>query len=182
MSTRGKKYYYQLHVSDADSNTVWHGSKMDSNKKKILLVEAVEVEEIFNDYRIVYRTSPYQINYYSYHYWVKKPEKIIRDFIYTFCTKSKFFNKIIMNYSEGEPDWLLTSKVSVMEEVDHKEYWYARLNMQLELKEFKTGESIISHSFDRRERLLNKRVEYVPMVISSILKSELEVLLNKLIQ
>ena len=75
MSGQGK-YYYQLNLIE---NQVGENKKelsLRGDEKKIIFVEAVEVDEIYNDYRMVYRTSPYQLNYYGYHFGSKNPKSL----------------------------------------------------------------------------------------------------------
>ena len=120
------------------------------------------------------------LNYYSYHFWIKKPEKLVRDFVYNFFVKSLRFSKVITNYSEGDPDWILKSRVKIIEEYDQLEIWFARLKMEIEIKDFKSGETLLVHNFDQQRRLPTKSVERVPVALSSILQKELEKLMNKM--
>jgi len=169
-SSPGKKYF-QLHIDDLRP-----GDKEQTvveKTDKIILVENVDVEDVYNDYRIVYRTSPYQLNYYSYNFWIKRPGKIIRDAIYTYLLKKNIFKKVIYHFAEGDPDYLLKAKVDILEEYDLKQLWYAHLKMEIEVRDFKSGNTIMFYRFDKRKRLSERRVERVPVAISKILKEEL---------
>ncbi|MCK5058489.1 MAG: membrane integrity-associated transporter subunit PqiC [Candidatus Aminicenantes bacterium] len=169
-SSPGKKYF-QLHIDDIPRGNQEQTEVEEPDK--IILVEIAKVEDVYNDYRIVYRTSPYQLNYYSYNFWIKRPGKIIRDAMYTYLLKANIFKKVILHLAEGEPDYLLKTKVDVLEEYDLKRVWYAHLKMEIEIKDFKSGKTIIFYRFDKRKRLSERRVERVPVAISAILKEEL---------
>jgi len=173
----GKKYY-QLHLDSMGPGTTDKGAVHTGNK--VLLVEAVEVEDIYNDFRVVYRTSPYQLNYYSYNFWIKKPGKLVRDSITDYLSKSNIFKKVIKDYSEGSPDLLLKAVVHILEEFDQPGVWFAHLKMDIEIKDFKSNQTVLSHSFDRHRRLSQKKVERLPMAISRILKEELDKVIKKL--
>ena len=176
----GKKYY-QLHLDNSGPPVTVGKSDIHSGDK-VLLVEAVEVETIYDDYRVVYRRSPYQLNYYSYHFWIKKPGKLVRDSIRDYLSKSNIFKKVIKDYSEGSPDLLLHASVHILEEFDQPGIWFAHLKMDIEIKDFKSNQTVFSHSFDRHRRLPRKKVERLPAAISKILKDELDIAAKKLLQ
>lgn len=178
ISSSPRKKYFQLHIDEAGRETKPHAVVEKSGK--IIMVESVDIEDIYDDYRIVYRTSPYQLNYYSYNFWIKKPGKIIRDAIYDYLLKRKIFKNVILQFAEGEPDYLLKANVDVLEEYDLKQLWYAHLKMAIEIKDFKSGKTIVFYRFDKRKRLPEKRVELVPAAISKILKEELAKVIEEL--
>ncbi len=177
MTSTGREYY-QLYLppppANLEENTA--APKID----KILLVESVEVGTFYNDYRMVYRTSPYSLNYYSYKYWIRKPELLIRDCIVDYLSDTKFFKQVIIKFARGEPDWQLKAVVRVLEEYDRPEAWHAHLKMELVVVEFKSGQQVLSHSFDRQVRLVKKKVEQFPIAVSLILKEELDIVMEKL--
>lgn len=180
ISSSPSKRYFQLHIDDAvkERKTQAVVEKYD----KIILVETVDVEDVYNDYRIVYRTSPYQLNYYSYNFWIKRPGKIIRDAISTYLTKTDIFKKVIYHFAEGEADYLLKAYVDVLEEYDLKQVWYAHLKMEIEIKDFKAGKTVLFYRFDKRKRLSERRVERVPVAISKILKEEMAIVIDQLLK
>ena len=172
------KRYYQFYLDSSELGTV--DKRTVKTGDKILLVEAVAVEAIYDDYRVVYRTSPFQLNYYSYHFWIKKPGKLVRDSISGYLSKSNIFKKVVNDYSEGSPNLLLKAAVDILEESDQPGIWFAHLKMDMEIKDFKSNQTILSHSFDRHRRLSIKKVERVPVAISWILKEELDKVIKKL--
>jgi len=165
------KRYYQLHM-EAGKNL----PKID----KILMVEAVEVDKVYNDYPLVYRLSPYELNYYSYEFWIKKPGQMMQDAVVDYLSKSSSFKKVITKFLEGEPDLLLKAKVNKIEEYDRKDAWFAHLNMEIIIKTLKPGESVLIHNFDRKKRLSEKKVGKVPIALSIILEEELAKVIKQL--
>lgn len=170
ISSPGKNYY-QLHMK-------CRGSVIKIGK--ILLVESVDVDPIYNDYRMVYRLSPYELNYYSYKFWIKKPGQMMRDAIFEYLSKKNIFDKVLKKFSDEEPDFLLKAKLNALEEYDLKETWFARLNMEIEIKNHKTGNTVLTHNFDRKKRIYVKKVGRVPIALSIILEEELANAVNKL--
>ncbi|MCX6582175.1 MAG: ABC-type transport auxiliary lipoprotein family protein [Candidatus Aminicenantes bacterium] len=147
---------------------------------KIMLVQPVEVDAAYDDYRLVYRLSTYELNYYSYEFWIKKPGTMMRDVITDCLSRGGAFAKVIMLFSEGDPDFLLDSAVEVIEEYDRPDAWFARLKMSIKIKDFKTNEPVLVHQFDRKEKLTEKKVEKVPVVLSMILEEELAKVVEQL--
>ncbi|NIM12403.1 MAG: hypothetical protein GTO45_09840 [Candidatus Aminicenantes bacterium] len=176
MTTTGEKKYYQLYLPPDSGGKGTPAANIDY----VLLVEKVEVEDIYNDYRVVYRTSPYQLNYYSYHFWIKKPEKIVRDAITDYLSKGKYFKGIITEFSGGMPDLMLKASVHMIEEYDRAEAWLARLKMDIEIKDFKARKRVLLHSFDRHISMPAKNVAQLPIFISRILKEELDSVIKQL--
>ncbi len=177
MATTADKKYYQLYLPPDSGDA---GTPAPPRFDYVLMVEKVEVEDIYNDYRVVYRTSPYQLNYYSYHFWIKKPEKIVRDAITDYLSREKYFKDVITGFSGGMPDLMLKASVHIMEEYDRPEAWLARLKMDIGVKEFKTGKRVLFHSFNRHISMPAKNIVQLPIFISRILKEELDSALKQL--
>lgn len=178
ISSVGKEYFqlYLPQTTTAAAAGVETTHKID----KILLVESVEVDPIYNDYRMVYRTSPFHLNYYSYKYWIKKPELLVRESIVDYFSKNNVFKKVITGFAEGEPDIQLKAVVHIIEEVDRPGTWLAHLKMDFRIIDFKTKEPVLSHSFDRQRQLPARKVEHLPIAISGLLQEELDKVISRL--
>lgn len=170
MSSPGRKYY-QLYLEGEEKPA-------EKTINKIIMIEQVKVDDLYDDFRVVYRISPFQINYYSYAFWADKPAKLIRDSLTHYFLKRQIFRKVIQEISEGIPDIVLKSKIHFIEEIDSPESWYARLSMEIEVLDFESNERLYFQQFDRREPLYAKNVALVPVVLSNILEAEL----NKIIE
>jgi hypothetical protein len=81
---------------------------------------------------------------------------------------------------QGDPEIALRSNVRLVEEIDNPNVWFGRLAMDLEFLEFKTGRTIVKHTFDRRLPLEARKVRFLPGVLSGILITELDVAVKKL--
>jgi uncharacterized lipoprotein YmbA len=176
ISSVGKEYF-QLYLPRVTTTAA--GGESTYKIDKILLVESVEVDPIYNDYRMVYRTSPFHLNYYSYKYWIKKPELLVRDSIADYFSKNNVFKKVVTGLAEGEPDMQLKAVVHIIEEYDRPDSWFAHLKMDILIIDFKTGEVLLTHSFDRQRQLAARKVEHLPIAISGLLQEELDKVINK---
>lgn len=179
MSSAGRQYhqlFLPINRIAADTGSTTPLPLID----KTVMVEETAIDEIYNDYRVVYRESPYQLNYYSYQFWAKKPGKLVSDVIITYLHGNRLFKNTISHFSQGDPDLLLKATVHIIEEIDRSDTWFAHLKMDIQVKEFKTDKPVLFHSFNRRKRLAAKKVEQLPVVLSSILREELDIVIEKL--
>lgn len=167
------KRYYQLHM-EVDQAV---GSPQIN---KIVMVTPMEVDSAYNDYRIVYRLSPYELNYYSYEFWIKKPVQMVRDSVVAYLSSGTAFKKVITKYSEGNPDLLLRAKVDALEEYDRADAWFARLKMEITVIDFRTDKVVLVYRIDRRKKLTEKKVGKVAIGLSIILEEELGKMVEQL--
>jgi len=144
-----------------------------------LLVDHCDIGALYDDFRIVYRLSPYEINYYSYEFWAEKPSKLIRDSIIRYLEGAGLFAKLYVEPTKESVDWTLRLAVRRVEEVDAPEAWSARLDMKLEIVDARTGASLAERTFDRQEPLPRKSVREMPTALSRILGEEFRALLRK---
>jgi ABC-type uncharacterized transport system auxiliary subunit len=172
-SSQTDKRYFQLQISPGSHS---YFNKID----KILLIESVHAEGLYDDFRVIYRNSPYQVNYYSYDFWVKKPAVLIKQSMMNFLSSIGVFTRVIDKYSIFEPDLLFKSRLFNMEEVDKETAWYARLSLEIEIYDFRTKKSLWVYRFDRQKPIPKKDVTLLPAVISEILKTELVQVVKKL--
>jgi hypothetical protein len=54
--------------------------------------------------------------------------------------------------------------------------------MDISIIDFKTGEPVLSHSFDRQKQLTARKVEHLPAAVSNLLHEELDKVVSKLIK
>jgi ABC-type uncharacterized transport system auxiliary subunit len=147
---------------------------------KTLLIDRVDIDSLYDDFRILYRVSPVEVNYYAYHFWAEKPGRMLRDVLFHHLELSRRFARVITELGKGEPDWILRCTIHQIEEVDGPLAWSARLSLKMELSEFKSGKILALRRFDRQEPLPRKEVSLVPGVLSRILAEELAALLADL--
>jgi ABC-type uncharacterized transport system auxiliary subunit len=170
-SAQTEKKYYEIHLEAVPAAESFSAS---------LLVDRLEIDSVYDDFRIIYRLSPFEINYYSYHFWADKPSKLLRNSLIQFLEKTRFFPKIILEPIRGNADWVFRWTVHQIEEVDLVDAWFARLSMKLEVADTKTGVVLAARTFDRSEPLSRKDVGEVPAALSRILTEELRALFAEL--
>lgn len=166
------KAYFQIHLED--------GTAPAARFEKSLLIDRIVVDELYDDFRILYRLSPYEVNYYTLSFWAEKPSRMIRDALDHYFAARNIFSRVTLNPVGAEADWILRCALHRIEEIDAEAAWAARLAMDIEIAEAKTGKVLAARHFDRREPLARKNVAEVPVLVSRILAEELAALFAEL--
>jgi ABC-type uncharacterized transport system auxiliary subunit len=167
------KHYFQIVPQDKDAQP--HPAI-----GKTLYIEPVRVDPLYDDFRVIYRVSPFELKYYSSVFWAKKPDALFREAMGDYLGQKEGFARISLDILQGDPEIVLRSTVRLVEEIDNPKVWFGRLAMDLEFLEFKTGRNLAKHSFDRRLPLGSRKAQYLPAVLSAILADELDAAVRKL--
>jgi len=171
-STPNKRYFQ---IVAMDTNAQLH-PKID----KVLYIEPVRVDPLYDDFRVIYRVSPFELKYYASVYWAKKPDDLFREALSDYLIRKEGFSRVTLDVLQSDPAIALRSNVRLLEEIDNPDVWFGRLAMDLEFLDFKTGTSLARHSFDRRLQLAERQVKLLPAALSRIFVEELDVAVRKL--
>jgi len=171
-SAPGKKYFQIVPLDKV----------LDLHPKigRTLYIEPVRVDPLYDDFRIIYRVSPFELRYYSTVFWAKKPDALFREAISDYLIRKEGFPRVQIDILQGEPSLALRTNVRLIEEIDNPKVWFGRLALDLEFLDFKSGQTIARHSFDKRVQLGQRKVQYLPAVLSGILVEELDAAIAKL--
>jgi ABC-type uncharacterized transport system auxiliary subunit len=139
-----------------------------------LLVEPASVDPLYDDIRILFRVSAFELKYYPYEFWAERPGRQVGATMAEFLVKKKVFPSVGVGGKglNESPDIVLRSGIHVLEEIDNPRGWEARLAMTIEFVDARTGATIVARSFDRKEPML-KQVGDLPGVVSRIVDEEL---------
>jgi hypothetical protein len=167
------KRYFQIVAMDKD---------MEFHPKvgKALYIEPVRIDPLYDDFRVIYRVSPYEIKYYSSVFWASKPDGLVREAIRDYLMRKEGFPHVTLDVLQGEPVITLRSRIRLIEEIDNPTVWFGRLAMDFEFVDFKSGTALVRHAFDKRLPLVARNSSFLPSVISGILVDELDAAVRKL--
>ncbi len=165
------KRYFQINIDNT--------SIKNSNLRKIIFLKNIDVNEFYDDYRLVYRKSTHELNYYAYEFWTIKPGKLIKNAVINYLKNNESYN-FIRKLTAYNPDYYIESKINVLEEVEKNNIRYGRLSMEFELYNFKSGKKLLTYNFDKKEKFQEKKIDYFPKTISNILQKQIDVLINKI--
>lgn len=122
--------YYQLASPPASAA---HGA---------IIVEPFQSEAAYDDERIVYRQSPYRIDYYDYHRWTSAPGAMI----------ASYLAQALHAEPEGSDDnaLVLGGRVLAIEEVDTSpKHWTGRLALEMTARD-PSGKVVWTKRFEER--------------------------------
>ncbi len=139
----------------------------------MLRVKELDVELSYDRQPIVYRYSPYQLEFYNYHQWIAKPQRMLTELVYKHLKHANVFRQVTTSLKEGLPDYELEGQVRNIEEFDSDTEWSAHLAMTLQVVDTKTRRLVWKHAFDQRRKVFNHDVIYVVRALSQILEDEM---------
>lgn len=162
--------HYQLNLVESQSNLSGASSGKTSNASattgKVLGVDMLRAETAYDDMRIVYRKSPYRVDYYHYHRWSAPPSLMLTDVLRDGLSQTGAFGRVTNGYGR-DVDAVLRGRVVAIEEVDKSETeWEARVVLDLELEQVTTGEVLWSRTLSQSETVEERNPEGVTIAAS----------------
>jgi len=144
--------------------------KFDGPFPYTVRVKEFEIEQAYARPQIVYRKSPYELEYYYYRVWAVKPVRMVTDAVHKHLSASGLFSHVVRRYDEGiKPDYELSGHIEAIEEYDSDEAWFAHIALRLKLTRMKDGRTMYLRSFDKRKRVFQHDPEYVIRELSQIM-------------
>lgn len=155
--------HYQVIVEEvAESSSA-------TESERVLGVEYLSANSAYDDQRIVYRKSPYRLDYYNYHRWTAAPSIMVTDVLREALQRSGEFAAVSSGYASGV-DVLLKGRLLSIEEVDVSEdKWLARIALNLQLQDTVTGDVVWSRVITREQEVEERSPEGVARALSKAL-------------
>lgn len=151
--------YYALEPPPA------HAARGDAT----LVVEPLATDSAYDDERIVYRTSPYRLDYYEYHRWSAEPGVLVADYLERALATSGEFCAVVREPAESAAV-SLGGRVVAIEEVDRsKDRWVGHLVLELALTDTRTGEVVWRDRFDETEVMPRQSPEGLARALSVVM-------------
>ncbi len=148
--------YYQLAAS----------TKVDRGGDLTLVLEALSTDQAYDDERIVYRTTPYRLDYYQYHRWSAAPGTMVGNYLEQSLERSGRFRAVTRELTADAPA-ILGGRVIAIEEVDaSKTSWRGRIVLELTLTETKTNRLLWTEQFEETEPLARQTPEGLAQALS----------------
>ena len=149
--------YYQLAVPAERA----HGGD------RVLVLDALETDAAYDDERIVYRATPFRVDYYQYHRWASAPGTMIGNYLEQALEHSGKFCAVVREVTADAPV-VLSGRVLAIEEVDRsKTEWLGRIVLELVLTDVRTSEAVWTEQFDETEPLRQQTPEGLAAALST---------------
>lgn len=105
-------------------------------------IAGFETDVLYSGDRIVFRNSPYEVQFYHYRRWVAPPKLIVYEQVLKQFKASGAFKNVVEVPSTARPDYILNGKLIAFEEWDEDEKWYGKAGLSLELYHRDTREIV----------------------------------------
>lgn len=137
--------------------------------KLVLVLEPLTTDAAYDDERIVYRTSPYRLDYYDYHRWSAAPGVLVGNFLEEALERGGHVRAVRRELTT-DADAILSGRIAAIEEVDvSKQRWEARIVIELSLSDVTSGETLWSEQYEEREPLRDQSPEGLARALSAAL-------------
>jgi ABC-type uncharacterized transport system auxiliary subunit len=118
-----------------------------------LVVEVLTTDSAYDDERIVYRVTPYRLDYYNYHRWSAAPGLLVANYLERAFEKSGHFAAVTHERNPAAPV-TLGGRVIAIEEVDQtKTKWLGRIVLELTLTDSASDTILWAEQFEETEPL-----------------------------
>lgn len=152
--------YYKLALPEAEANAEAPAPAVS------IAIEYLTSDAAYDDERIVYRQSPYRLDYYFYHRWSAPPSVLVTDALRQSFLDSGRFISVTGGYT-ARTDVILSGRLVALEEVDkNEEDWSARLILDLQLHRTRDGELLWSKQLRRQQEVTTRSPEGVAEALS----------------
>jgi len=133
-------------------------------------VKEFTIEEAYARPQLVYRKSPFELEYYFFRAWAVKPVRMITDAVDKHITSTGIVSHVVRRFDEGaKPEYELSGHIEAIEEYDSEDVWFAHLAIRLRLTRISDGRTVYMRRFDRRKQVFQHDAEYVIRELSQIL-------------
>jgi ABC-type uncharacterized transport system auxiliary subunit len=139
-----------------------------SNSGVALVVNSLDTEGAYDDERIVYRLTPFRLDYYDYHRWSAAPGAMIGNYLEQAFEASGRFRSVTREPNPSAPV-TLGGRVIAIEEVDKsKTSWVGRIVVELTVVD-KNGDMLWSQQYEENEPLTVQTPEGLARALSKAL-------------
>lgn len=136
----------------------------------VLGVEKFSAEALYDDDRIIYRDSPYEVKYYHYRRWAAMPRQLVTDQVLKQLQAAHIFRNVVSFPSNNRVDYVLTGRILSFEEWDREEQWFGRAAFSAQLYDPASRRLLWSAMFEAETRA-EKRI---PTAVAEAIGRSLE--------
>lgn len=144
-------FYYT--VAPLAVKTTSTESNNNHNERTVVLgVEKFSAEALFDDDRIIYRDSAYEVKYYHYRRWAAMPRQLVTDQVIKQLQAAHICRNVVNFPSNNRVDYVLTGRILSFEEWDRGELWFGRVAFTAQLYDPASRQLLWSEVFEAETR------------------------------
>ncbi|MFQ5768956.1 MAG: ABC-type transport auxiliary lipoprotein family protein [bacterium] len=139
---------------------------------------------LYENDKIVYRRSPYEVQFYHYRRWVAPPKKIVTEKLLKQFRASGEFQRVVSIPSTFKIDYILKGRIQAFEEWDESSAWYGIVALEFQLQNPETKEILWEKMISEKTPAAKKEpVEVVKAIsesLNKVVKKSIEEIKKKL--
>jgi len=147
-----------------------------ASAKASLQVRPFSAPDPYIQDRLVYRSSPYQLDFYNSHRWASSPAEQVTDWTRRYLRGAGLFATVSPT-TEGAADFVLSGRVRQFDEVDHEQTWEAVLSMDFWLTQGLNRSPIWFQSYTTSQPAEKRN----PAAVAEAMSRNLENILGRLV-
>ena len=130
-----------------------------------VLVGPLRSSHLYQDDRLVYATGNEEMGTYQTHRWAEPPAEMMRELLWRSLRASRRYSGVFLLSSTARGDFLLQGNLYDFKEISGSTL-VARLNLELELRDIKTGAIVWTHDYSHDEPVNGKDVPAVAAALN----------------
>jgi ABC-type uncharacterized transport system auxiliary subunit len=154
------------------------GPSANSPLPLTLGIARLTAPEPYHQERIIYRTSPYQVQYYAHDRWESPPVDMVNNRLLEQFAASGWFRRVVP-WRRGEAlDYRLEARLRRFEELDEADGWYGLVELEYEIVD-RDGRSLLREVASQRVRAESRNPEGTAEALSRGLRAALDEVVTK---
>ncbi|MCS6924264.1 MAG: PqiC family protein [Candidatus Binatia bacterium] len=141
-----------------------------------LVVRPFTARDPYDRNSMVYRQSPYQLDFYQYHRWAATPAQQVTEWTRRYLGQSGVFAKVFPT-PDATADLALSGIIRQFEEIDHQHTWEAALSIDFWLTRGDQRTPLWFRSYAATQQAAKRN----PAAIAEAMSRNLETILRQLI-
>lgn len=141
-------------------------------------VEKFQSEVIYDDDRIIYRDSPFEVKYYFYRRWVAPPRHLFTEKVVSYLADSRLFETVTTYPTPANVRYILSGRLLAFEEWDEQNNWFGKVVFTATLQEPSTRRVVWQGKFEHLQPVTKK----IPSAVVEALSLSTKICLDKLAQ
>ena len=125
-----------------------------------LLVGQLKASHLYREDRLVYATDSEEMGTYQVHRWAQPPTEMLQELLWRSLRASHRYTAVYLLSSSSHGDFLLQGNLYDFKELSGSPL-ATRVNMELELRDVRTGAIVWTHSYSHDESVSGKDVSAV---------------------
>ena len=128
----------------------------------VLQVEPFEAPDLLQDNRMLYYTSPNELNFHEYHRWASQPGELLRNMAMQYLADTGLFKQVYTYPAPVDADFTLRGRLLDLGEMQYQKrgkHGEARIAMDLELLQAHGSKVVWSARLEETAPVEKKKVE-----------------------